>query len=83
MTASIDNVVCFWQSFNGEVQKSYTLPSAIANPFYRYISKLLFAERDSNEFVIIFMSDGAVFCLDALTETMMLREGVSSTEANE
>lgn len=43
----------------------------MANPFTRYIANIKFALRDSNEFVLIFMSDGLVFAVETLTETFL------------
>lgn len=31
VTASVDNVLCFWDSFNGKESKSFTLPGEIAS----------------------------------------------------
>jgi len=40
----------------------------MANPQRRFIQSVKFATKDSNEFVLVFMSDGLVFCLEFLTE---------------
>lgn len=40
----------------------------MANPFSRYISNVRFASKESNDFVLVFMSDGVVFCIETLGE---------------
>lgn len=72
VTGSIDNMICFWQTFTGTVQKSIQIPHSVANPFKRNLQHLKFAERDNQDFVICIMSDGLVLCLDAIAEQFFL-----------
>jgi WD40 repeat protein len=71
VTGSIDNVICFWQTFDGKIQKSLTIPTELADCNKSYIVNLKFAEPDSNEFLLCMMSTGHIFCLETLTENFL------------
>lgn len=68
VTGSVDNVLTFWHSFNAKAQKTIEIPDSVANSFRNYIMNLRFAVRSSNEFLLIFMSEGQVFCIETLSE---------------
>jgi hypothetical protein len=73
-TGSIDNVICFWQSYSAIENKVIRIPRDMANPMNRYLRNLKFVDPTSNEYLLVFMSDGLVFCLETLTEMFVTNE---------
>lgn len=71
VTGSIDNTICFWQSYTGQENKVIRIPTHLADPKRRYISNLKFVNPESNEYLIVFMSDGVVFIIETLDESFM------------
>lgn len=71
VTGSIDNVICFWQSFSATENKVIRIPSHLADPKRSQITNLKFVDPESNEFLIVFMSDGTVFVIETLDESFM------------
>jgi hypothetical protein len=69
VTGSIDNMICFWNTFEGTIPKKIVIPNHIV-PASRgnTITSLKFADPDSNEQLLVFMSEGEVLCLDAMSE---------------
>lgn len=73
-TGSVENVICFWQSYSAVENKVIRIPREMANPLNRYVRHLKFMDPSSNEYLMVFMSDGVVFCLETLTENFITNE---------
>lgn len=72
VTASVDNLICFWNTFNGTITKKVTIPSHIIAPMKgNSICYLKFADFNSNEMLLVFMNEGEVLCLDAVSESFV------------
>ena len=68
-TASIDNSIIFWNTYNAKEGKRIEVPDSIANG--STIQSIRFAMRDSNDFLFVFMSTGEVFILETQSETFL------------
>jgi len=68
VTGSIDNLICFWNSYNCTINKKISIPQSLV-PYNRgnSISSLKFPNPNSNEQLLVFMSMGEVFCLNTMT----------------
>lgn len=72
VTGSTDNLICFWNTFNGQITKRIQIPAAIAPPVKgNTLCYIKFAEKTSNELLLVFMSEGDVMCLDTMSETFV------------
>ena len=73
-TGSVDNMICFWQSFNATESKVIRITREMANPLSRYLRNIKFVNPTSNEYLLVFMSDGIVFCLETMREMFITNE---------
>jgi WD40 repeat protein len=65
VTGSIDNVISFWNSFNGTCTKEVRIPAhLVTNATSDTITYLKFAMEQSPELLLVFMNAGYVYCLD-------------------
>lgn len=72
VTGSIDNLICFWNSYNCTINKQVAIPQFLLQLSRgNQICSLKFADPNSNEQLIVFMNEGEVFCLDTVTEQFM------------
>jgi len=72
VTGSADNLICFWNTFNGKITKRIQIPATIAPPIKgNTLFYIKFAEKTSNEQLLVFMSEGDVMCLDTISETFV------------
>jgi len=46
--------------------KFIQIPKELANPKIRFLRNIKFVNPKKMDFVLVFMSDGAVFCLDTV-----------------
>ena len=46
----------------------------MANPLSRYLRNIKFVNPTSNEYLLVFMSDGIVFCLETMREMFITNE---------
>jgi hypothetical protein len=60
------------------VTKAIQIPKSMADPNRRYINNIRFACKDSNEFLLLFMCDGVVFCIETLSESFVTQEDGNS-----
>ena len=58
ITGSIDNVLCFWNTFNGTITKKVTVPQTIVKSTGNAIQTIKFADKNSNELLLVFMTHG-------------------------
>ena len=68
-TASIDNSIIFWNTYNAKEGKRIVVPDDMSNG--STIQSIRFAMRDSNDFLFVFMSTGEVFILETQSETFI------------
>jgi len=61
-TASIDNTIIFWNTYNAKEGKRVELPEKMTNG--ASIQSIRFAMRASNDFLFVFMSTGEVYILE-------------------
>ena len=65
VTASVDNVIIYWNSYSGKEAKQVYVPEDMAPQTNGdSISKVKFASIDSDEFLLVFTSKGNIFVLD-------------------
>jgi WD40 repeat protein len=83
VTGSIDNLICFWDIFNCRINKWKSLPDKLVpHSFSNSICGLFFADKDSNELLLVFMNRGEVYCLDTVKEEFVLQKQGSYQLAN-
>ena len=73
-TASLDNTIIFWNTFNAKEGKRVEVPESLTrdkNDIQSTIQAIRFAMRDSNDFLFVFMSNGNVFILETQSETFL------------
>jgi len=69
VTGSNDNVICFWNSYNCSVNKQIQMPAnLLAHSRGSTICALKFAFLTSHEHLLVFMTDGSVYCLNTQNE---------------
>jgi len=73
-TGSVENVICFWQTYSAVENKVIRIPKEMANPQNRYVRHIKFLDPKSNEYLVVFMSDGVVFCLETLTHNFIIKK---------
>jgi len=65
VTGSTDNVICIWNSFNGEESKKILVPADIAPAQRgRSIQYLRFPFKNKKEILLVVISDGACYILE-------------------
>ena len=69
-TASIDNSIIFWNTYNAREGKKVDVPSDMANDT-NSIHTIKFASRDTNDFLFVFNSRGDIFILETQSETFV------------
>lgn len=68
-TASLDNTIIFWNTYNAKEGKRVEVPFSMTNG--SSIQAIRFAMRDSNDFLFVFMSTGEVYILETQSETFL------------
>lgn len=68
-TASIDNTIIFWNTYNAKEGKRVEVPESMSDG--ATIQAIRFAMRDSNDFLFVFMSTGNVYILETQSETFL------------
>ena len=69
VTGSTDNVICIWNSFNGEESKKILVPADIAPAQRgRSIQYLRFPFKKKKEILLVVISDGACYILETQSE---------------
>jgi hypothetical protein len=66
-----DNLICFWDSFNAKlIKKVKVLPhmTPTHSKHANMICALKYAKYESNQFLLVFMTEGQVLCLDTIRE---------------
>lgn len=81
-TASDDNTIIFWNSYNGREGKIIHLPDNLTAGEGEYIQSIRFALRDSNDFLFIFMTDGNIYILETQSETFVEPPDFESNKAH-
>jgi len=72
VTGSIDNLICFWNTFTCEINKSVPLPKHLVSQTNgNSICALKFANKNCKEQILVFMNEGEVFCLDTMNLTFV------------
>lgn len=73
VTGSIDNLICFWDAFGSKVTKTITIRLEEVLPESRgnTMTALKFADPNSNEQLLVFMSEGEVLCLDTTKDSFV------------
>lgn len=78
VTGSIDNLICFWNTFNCQINKQVPLPKTLVPPHQgNTICAIKYADQHSNEQLVVFMNEGEVFCLDTVNETFIQQKSGS------
>ena len=71
-TASIDNSIIFWNTYNGKEGKKVDVPESLAKESMgKTIQAIRFAMRESNDFLFVFISTGDIFVLETQSETFI------------
>lgn len=69
VTASVDNILCFWNSFTGVESKKLVLPDDIANAFRgQKIAYISFPFPHQKDLLFIALNTGDCFILDTQSE---------------
>jgi len=72
VTASMDNVIIYWNSYSGKEAKQVYMPEDMASiRNNNSISKIKFASLDSDEFLLVFTANGDIFVLDKQSESFV------------
>jgi len=56
-TGSIENVICFWQTYSAVENKVILIPNDLANKINRYVRHLKFLDPQSNEYLLEYKMD--------------------------
>jgi WD40 repeat protein len=69
VTASMDNIICFWNSFNGVESKKIILPEEIADLTKgQTIQYVRFPFQDKKDLLMVIINNGDCFILETQTE---------------
>ena len=72
VTASIDNIIVFWNSYNGKESKVIYMCRDMASlKEGKSVQKVLFANPMHDDFVLVFISNGDLFVLERQSETFV------------
>ena len=72
VTASMDNMIIYWNSYNGREAKKIYVPEDMASlKDGNTIQMIKFAAIDSDEFLLVFISNGEIFILEKQTESFI------------
>ena len=77
VTGSVDNILCFWNSFNGVESKKIVLPEEVAN-LHRgeSIQYIRFPFKNKKEVLLIIVNNGNCFILEIQSEKFFEFNGV-------
>lgn len=78
-TASVDNIICFWDTFNAKESKQFALPSEIAcQTRQQNIQYIRFPFKDKKDLLLIVMSGGQCYFLETQSEKFVKNPAKSS-----
>lgn len=69
VTGSVDNVICFWNSFNGVESKKIVIPESIASLYKgENISYVRFPFKSKKDILLIIINNGECYVLETQSE---------------
>jgi len=72
VTASSDNIICFWKSFTGVESKSIRVPDGIVSlERGKNISYVRFPFRSRKDYLLVVITSGEMYILETQTDTWM------------
>ena len=72
VTASLDNLIVFWNSYSRKEAKRIQIPEDMASKHKgNSVHAVKFASKDNDDFVLVFMSNGEIFVVDRQSETFL------------
>ena len=72
VTASLDNLIIFWNSYSRKEAKRIQIPEDMASKQKgTTVHAVKFASKDNDDFVLLFMSNGEIFVVDRQSETFV------------
>ena len=72
VTASTDNVICFWNSFSGNEQKMIKIPSDIAkSEKNEIIQQIRFPFKNKKDLLMVILNNGEIYVIETQSEKML------------
>ncbi len=68
-TVSLDHTIVFWNSYNAQSSKFKTIPEELV--LGSTVQSIKFVLRDSNDFLLLNMSNGDIFIFETQSETFV------------
>lgn len=72
VTGSVDNVICFWNSFNGVESKKIVIPESIASLYKgQTLQYVRFPFKNKKDLIIIIINNGECYALETQSERFL------------
>ena len=72
VSASTDNVLCFWNAYSGTESKSYTVPEYIGDKYKEmHIIYIKFVFDHLKDILLIVFNDGSCYLFDTQSEKFL------------